>query len=89
MRSDCCAEEYVRMSRGRPLSRYYLCSATPDIKSLLLDGTEDFVILACDGLWDVIPPWEVRSTLLILQCNQLYITQVQSYRRSKLKYAHY
>jgi len=24
----------------------------------LLDGSEDFVILACDGLWDVIPPWQ-------------------------------
>ncbi|KAL5255587.1 hypothetical protein ACHWQZ_G010977 [Mnemiopsis leidyi] len=30
----------------------------PDVKSLLLDGTEDFVVIACDGLWDVIPPWE-------------------------------
>ena len=34
-------------------------SGQPDVKSLLLDGTEDFVIIACDGLWDVIPPWEV------------------------------
>jgi len=33
-------------------------SGDPDIKSLLLDGTEDFVVIACDGLWDVIPPWE-------------------------------
>eukprot|EP00116_Pleurobrachia_bachei_P009093 sb/3469355/ len=30
----------------------------PDIKSFLLDGSEDFVIIACDGLWDVIPSWE-------------------------------
>lgn len=27
-------------------------SSTPDIVSLQLDGDEDFVILACDGLWD-------------------------------------
>ncbi|KAL5255588.1 hypothetical protein ACHWQZ_G010977 [Mnemiopsis leidyi] len=33
-------------------------SGQPDVKSLLLDGTEDFVVIACDGLWDVIPPWE-------------------------------
>lgn len=33
-------------------------SATPDVTSLILDGTEDFVVIACDGLWDVIPPWE-------------------------------
>lgn len=27
-------------------------SSTPDIISLQLDGDEDFIILACDGLWD-------------------------------------
>jgi len=35
-----------------------LGGGTPDIKQILLDGSEDFVILACDGLWDVIPPWQ-------------------------------
>lgn len=30
--------------------------STPDIKMLELDGTEEFLILACDGLWDEISP---------------------------------
>ncbi|XP_075220815.1 uncharacterized protein LOC142324071 [Lycorma delicatula] len=28
--------------------------ADPEIKAIPLDGTEDFIILACDGLWDVV-----------------------------------
>ncbi|ODN01279.1 Protein phosphatase 1E [Orchesella cincta] len=30
--------------------------ATPDIKMQELDGSEEFMILACDGLWDEITP---------------------------------
>lgn len=29
-------------------------SATPDIEEITLNGTEDFLILACDGLWDFV-----------------------------------
>lgn len=29
--------------------------------SLDLDGTEDFIILACDGLWDVLHPKDVAE----------------------------
>ena len=43
-------------------------SGQPDVKSLLLDGSEDFVVIACDGLWDVIPPWEVNIFLIVKEC---------------------
>lgn len=29
-------------------------TAVPDIVEITLKGTEDFLILACDGLWDFI-----------------------------------
>lgn len=29
-------------------------TAMPDIREIPLDGGEDFLILACDGLWDVV-----------------------------------
>uniref|UniRef100_A0A1B6DD99 PPM-type phosphatase domain-containing protein n=3 Tax=Clastoptera arizonana TaxID=38151 RepID=A0A1B6DD99_9HEMI len=29
-------------------------TAEPDIRTEILDGTEDFLILACDGLWDFV-----------------------------------
>ena len=29
-------------------------SADPDMVSITLDGTEDFLIIGCDGLWDTI-----------------------------------
>ena len=36
----------------------FVCSEA-DVESTQLDGTEDFIILACDGLWDVLQPNEV------------------------------
>lgn len=29
-------------------------TARPDIAEVDLDGDEDFVVVACDGLWDVV-----------------------------------
>ena len=29
-------------------------TSEPDVASVELDGTEDYVVLACDGIWDVI-----------------------------------
>ena len=29
-------------------------TSEPDIVSIELDGTEDYVVLTCDGIWDVI-----------------------------------
>ena len=34
--------------------------SAPDVATLALDGTEDFLILACDGLWDVVSQASVR-----------------------------
>ena len=35
----------------------------PDVKSVPLDGDEDFVILACDGLWDLVKPEEAAGAV--------------------------
>lgn len=34
-------------------------TSEPDVASIELDGTEDYIVLACDGIWDVIQPSEV------------------------------
>lgn len=34
-------------------------TATPDIETVELDGDEDFVVVACDGLWDFVSEDEV------------------------------
>ena len=34
-------------------------NSEPDVASIELDGTEDYIILACDGIWDVIRPSKV------------------------------
>lgn len=31
-------------------------SGEPEIRCVSLDGTEDFLIIACDGLWDHVDP---------------------------------
>lgn len=37
----------------------------PDIRCIPLDGTEDFLIVACDGLWDYVS--EAMATTLVYQ----------------------
>ena len=34
-------------------------TSEPDVASIELDGTEDYIVLACDGIWDVIRPSKV------------------------------
>ena len=34
-------------------------TSEPDVASIKLDGTEDYVVLACDGIWDVIRPSKI------------------------------
>ena len=34
-------------------------TSEPDVASVELDGTEDYVVLACDGIWDVIRPSKI------------------------------
>lgn len=38
-------------------------SAVPDILSLELDGTEDYLILGCDGVWDTLPKDELPEMM--------------------------
>lgn len=35
----------------------------PDVKSIQLEGDEDFLILACDGLWDTVTPQDAALTV--------------------------
>lgn len=39
--------------------------AVPDIREVPLDGGEDFLILACDGLWDFVT--EDEAALAVYQ----------------------
>lgn len=38
-------------------------SAEPDVKAIPLDGTEDFLIVACDGLWDFVSEQEAVNAV--------------------------
>lgn len=38
-----------------------------DVKSIELDGTEDYLVLACDGVWDVVNGEE------LVECVQQYL----------------
>jgi serine/threonine protein phosphatase PrpC len=38
-------------------------TAEPDIEEITLDGTEDFLILACDGLWDFVTEQQATSAV--------------------------
>ncbi|XP_064612803.1 protein phosphatase 1E-like [Liolophura sinensis] len=38
-------------------------SAVPDILSVELDGTEDYLILGCDGVWDTLPKEELPEIM--------------------------
>lgn len=45
-------------------SEYKPCViAIPDIRKIDLNGDEDFLILACDGLWDFVSEEEAARTV--------------------------
>ncbi|GFY76536.1 hypothetical protein TNIN_251711 [Trichonephila inaurata madagascariensis] len=52
----------VTRALGDPDHKRYI-SSEPEITTIELDGTEDFLILACDGLWDGMSPEDVTSAL--------------------------
>ncbi|GAV08203.1 hypothetical protein RvY_17931 [Ramazzottius varieornatus] len=37
-------------------------TSNPDIRTINLDGSEDYLILACDGLWDELTPEDAMNT---------------------------
>jgi len=38
-------------------------SSEPDVTTVEMDGSEDFLIVACDGLWDTVTPEEAAETV--------------------------
>lgn len=54
----------------------------PDMKQLKLDGKQKFMVIACDGLWDVLPNEEVCRFI-----NQYYRTNYNMIKNKKLNVA--
>ncbi|XP_054710238.1 uncharacterized protein LOC129219948 [Uloborus diversus] len=52
----------VTRALGDPDHKPYI-SNEPEISILTLDGSEDFLVLACDGLWDGMSPEDVTTSL--------------------------
>ena len=38
-------------------------SSDPDVTTVDMNGTEDFLVIACDGLWDVVSPMAATATV--------------------------
>ena len=39
-------------------------SSDADVTSLRMTGEEEYLVLACDGLWDVLSPAQVHTAIL-------------------------
>ena len=52
-----------------PLLQQALVISDPDIHTFAITGEEDFLVLACDGLWDVMTPVDVRRVGMTACCN--------------------
>lgn len=50
-------------------------TAVPDIRKIALDGGEDFLILACDGLWDHLSEDDAAKTVynMVIQNPGIYL----------------
>ncbi|XP_044271557.1 proteoglycan 4-like [Tribolium madens] len=58
--------------------------AVPDIREIPLDGGEDFLILACDGLWDYLSEDDAARTVYEMVCNNPDKTDLISERLVQL-----
>lgn len=61
---------------GDPSYKPYV-TGTPDVNEYPLDGNEDFIVLACDGLWDHVTEYVVSTTvynLLFENAGKIYIS---------------
>lgn len=38
-------------------------SSEPDVTTVELNGTEDFLVIGCDGLWDTVTPQEAADSV--------------------------
>ena len=38
-------------------------SSDPDVTTVDMNGSEDFLVIACDGLWDVVSPMAATATV--------------------------
>lgn len=52
----------------QPFPRVQMVTAMPEIRRETLQPGDEFLILACDGIWDVLTNQEVRSRLAWLAC---------------------
>ena len=53
-------------------------SSDPDITTVEMDGTEDFIIAACDGLWDTVTPdVAIKCVFNQLKCLQQSVFQIR------------
>ncbi|XP_076307464.1 uncharacterized protein LOC143223402 [Tachypleus tridentatus] len=52
----------VSRALGDPEHKPYV-SCEPDVITINLDGTEDFVVLGCDGLWDRMTPSDIITSI--------------------------
>ena len=46
---------------SRPLPHNQMVTALPDIRKETLQPGDEFLVLACDGIWDVLTNQEVRQ----------------------------
>nr|XP_008196003.1 PREDICTED: 205 kDa microtubule-associated protein [Tribolium castaneum] len=58
--------------------------AVPDIREIPLDGGEDFLILACDGLWDYLSEDDAARTVYEMVCSNPDKTDLISERLVQL-----
>lgn len=40
-----------------------LVCSDPDVTTVEMDGSEDFLVIACDGLWDTVTPEEATEVV--------------------------
>eukprot|EP00210_Caulerpa_lentillifera_P003285 g3136.t1 len=53
---------YKKCTKLRPEAQ--MITANPEVKSIQLRSGDDFIILACDGIWDVLSRQQVRPVLV-------------------------
>ncbi len=57
-------------------------SCEPDVTTVDLNGSEDFLIVACDGLWDAVSPEEATNSIIeTIRTNKGRLTNLHTHLR--------